>query len=1193
MKKAVLSILSLFFVLSPLLGIFNGEKVEASTTPPDPQSWYYQPQGESSASTTYEMIREGYKKFVLHSKSFYLDRGETKGTQQWRYKSANSTNLLFLETRSESDKSLDNGENIKGWSVMFQSTSNCPSDTKVGKIGTFEGCRIVVTQIDGTTAKDIVAIAEYFSSDKMDQSMLVSAYRLASSQETVIAKMASKPLSSSVIECTDTQGLLLKPWTLDETSARKDLAEWQKLFLEGKSGQEGQAVNVSDEEKAMIEKVIANFDITGSEMKSWDKTLYQTFYNSSYDGTNASTIRYPNIRLDASTQQKLNDFHSTVARQNKVLVNNGIFYFIWQKVDERDYERFIKGAVLLKIAAKYIKANNDYQKCLQSQNDPYGLPNDSLVSSSENISGSFDGNMGRVEAESPLCGKPPAWGLRFTNIKYAICAAIEVTLYNFGKWLLDVSGNALGKVLGITSGTNQKPELYGIEIVPVHRVLANTKSGTGQSVLEVWETIMKLINSLLVIVLFIIAFAEILRININTYGFKKLLPSLIMAIIAANFSFVICRIIVDIPNILMTLIIQYGDNPGNIVKSALTEAVTKSGGVKADPLGEGQPRVIWPLFISLYSIAAGIIIYILAFLFFIRNWVIYFFTAVSSLAFMSIVLPQTKSLFNQWWSQFIKWAFMPIVSLFILWLGATFVSVFESEPWLGATVAIACLLAAIQVPFKMGGVIMQKWGNLGKNVWNKTGGAGLGFVTSGGALSAYQAYAQKKMKTAARIGDEKARKRWERESNVAGVLNPQTYKKGISERLASARSTSEKAVFKTDRYGSIAGPARQIQAFFDANKDDDLGAPGYDIGQRAKGNIDKIINSENNKLKRWVNHVRDEVKEKDQRYISAKTEDKGKVLEQITREKLLNEIRTTNDPALADLFSNTELDVKFVGETKSIANAFNRVNARQQRERDSAFNASGDVGQFGINPASIQLGNGAAVELGDIANKYSGDKVEHLLAQIVTILEHNSKGISPEEISLRANAAIGSLKDGDLSGAQDFYKKFIGRDMLDTDAKDSQKIESVLSEYAESANHALGFRNEYISGGRQGVETAIRERASVGAGRETVQRVLESNPNESAEGIINALEKIGEKIDANSPTKLADEFKKVITNRASGRVDTSDFLSRGRTRVEIDDKTIARLSREIATQNQKATKISSQNNLTKPPTPPTAPPKNL
>lgn len=260
-------------------------------------------------------------------------------------------------------------------------------------------------------------------------------------------------------------------------------------------------------------------------------------------------------------------------------------------------------------------------------------------------------------------------------------------------------------------------------IVPAFEVLKNTSSGTmGGTIKGVWDKLILLSNSLVVIVLIAVAFAQILRININTYGVKKILPTLVLAIIAANFSFLFCRLLVDFSNIMISALTSNGTMHA-ITFIGYDDLSASSMNIAAAAKTGEVGSVLWFCFAQLFLFAAGVIIAILAFLFFIRLWMIYFLVALSPIAIMAMVLQQTKPLFNQWWSNFSKWVFMPVASIFWLWLGSQWLSNMTGDNiFLQFVFAGVCFYLAITTPFKLGGAVMGAWGKLGKTAWGKTGG---------------------------------------------------------------------------------------------------------------------------------------------------------------------------------------------------------------------------------------------------------------------------------------------------------------------------------------------------------------------------------------------------------------------------------------------------------------------------------------
>ena len=221
---------------------------------------------------------------------------------------------------------------------------------------------------------------------------------------------------------------------------------------------------------------------------------------------------------------------------------------------------------------------------------------------------------------------------------------------------------------------------------------------TNTAAHEIWKTLLTTVNSLIVALLIVVAFVEILHINVNTYGVKKILPTLILAVIAANFSYIVVRFLVDIANIVITVFSENNKIDGMVNNTEIFEF----------------PAFEWTswfsnLIINLILLASGILMYVMAFLFLIRNWVIYFLAIVSPVAFMAMVLPQTKSLFNQWWQNIFRWVFMPVVSIGLLWLAAQMTPLIAQSAVMGAAIIGAILYFAITMPFTLGGAIMSNW----------------------------------------------------------------------------------------------------------------------------------------------------------------------------------------------------------------------------------------------------------------------------------------------------------------------------------------------------------------------------------------------------------------------------------------------------------------------------------------------------
>jgi len=235
-------------------------------------------------------------------------------------------------------------------------------------------------------------------------------------------------------------------------------------------------------------------------------------------------------------------------------------------------------------------------------------------------------------------------------------------------------------------------------------------------ILTTWQWSLGFVNSAIIAVLILIAFANILRLNLDTYAIKKALPGLILGVILANFSLLICRMLVDFSTV---LIYTFLGNPKDLAQGlvnalGLSEAVGAAGipfaiiGFIVAP-GVGLGILIIAL-ILLFLPAIGVLI--LAFLMYIRIAVIYLAVAISPLAFICLGIPPAKSVFTKWWSMFLNWVFMAPVVFFLLKI-ATLAGGTGDVSFTSYIIGLAMLYLAIMTPFKMGGAVMQMWGRVG------------------------------------------------------------------------------------------------------------------------------------------------------------------------------------------------------------------------------------------------------------------------------------------------------------------------------------------------------------------------------------------------------------------------------------------------------------------------------------------------
>jgi len=354
---------------------------------------------------------------------------------------------------------------------------------------------------------------------------------------------------------------------------------------------------------------------------------------------------------------------------------------------------------------------------------------------------------------------------------------------------------------------------------PAFKVLKDTNSGMGKYIKEVSSNLLNVINGFAIILLIVVALSEILRFNISTYGIKKILPTLILALVAANFSFLFIRLLVDFANVVMGAMIDKDLKSGDLIGIFGNGdwASAKNMGV-ADAVDKGQwGTIFWFIIAQFLVFGAGILTIILSFLFFIRLWVIYFLTALAPLAFMSMVLPQTKNLFSTWWSNLFKWVFMPVISIFWIWLGAQWVNVIHVNSTGGTPFFLSflftgvCFYMAITTPFKLGGAIMNQWGKLPKTLGN------YGLKKQGDLAAGMSWWGQNMQKTNAK-GSFRNRLGGMMEK-VGGATNINATRQALQARNKAFGEGLRKAEVKTGTYGRFGGVPVRFEGAKARNED--------------------------------------------------------------------------------------------------------------------------------------------------------------------------------------------------------------------------------------------------------------------------------------------------------------------------------------------------------------------------------------
>lgn len=165
---------------------------------------------------------------------------------------------------------------------------------------------------------------------------------------------------------------------------------------------------------------------------------------------------------------------------------------------------------------------------------------------------------------------------------------------------------------------------------------------------QAWKFFRDIANAVFAVIFLWVIFSQISNVGVSNYGIKKILPRLIIGALLVNLSFYLCRLTVDLSNIL-------GFSLKGVLEGAASGVGTQSAevGTFNTLIVGGLALVGVGLFIFLAVSIPTILALLLALLvvlviLIVRQAVVILLIAISPLAFAAWLLPNTENLFKKW-----------------------------------------------------------------------------------------------------------------------------------------------------------------------------------------------------------------------------------------------------------------------------------------------------------------------------------------------------------------------------------------------------------------------------------------------------------------------------------------------------------------------------------------------------------------
>ncbi|MCH7493054.1 hypothetical protein IID19_05770, partial [Patescibacteria group bacterium] len=258
------------------------------------------------------------------------------------------------------------------------------------------------------------------------------------------------------------------------------------------------------------------------------------------------------------------------------------------------------------------------------------------------------------------------------------------------------------------------------------------------AVIKGWVVVRDVSNMFFVMVLLVIAFGTILK--IENYKYNRLLAKLVIMAVLINFSKTIAGFFIDMSQVvMMTFVNAYADtaaaNFTSILKLKNMLGLLPSGNDAAAQLGQvtNADLIAVPAMAIIMLIIALMVMLAILVVFLVRIIALWILVVLSPLAYILSVLPLGQKYSSQWWSTFGKWLTTGPILAFFLWLSlavlststdnlgisvesgsvlnvggnnlaASLSSVSSAENMLGFMLSVAMLMIALSVAGTLGGV---------------------------------------------------------------------------------------------------------------------------------------------------------------------------------------------------------------------------------------------------------------------------------------------------------------------------------------------------------------------------------------------------------------------------------------------------------------------------------------------------------
>jgi hypothetical protein len=222
-----------------------------------------------------------------------------------------------------------------------------------------------------------------------------------------------------------------------------------------------------------------------------------------------------------------------------------------------------------------------------------------------------------------------------------------------------------------------------------------------------WTIVRDMVNMVFILIMLAVAFSTILQ--FQTYGWKKIIPKLVIIALTINFILIICGVITDFGNSMSSYFISAGSPNGtsevgtNIMKAARAGALSQ---LRNDVNSSFTAELAALVMQLIFYIILAFILFAIGILMIYRLLALWVLIIVSPAAWISTIISPES--FKNWWKKFINLAvILPVAMSFFVFFSIVLGSTFQGSPGMVFDIGSSQAGLAKIFPNMTFGVIMQ------------------------------------------------------------------------------------------------------------------------------------------------------------------------------------------------------------------------------------------------------------------------------------------------------------------------------------------------------------------------------------------------------------------------------------------------------------------------------------------------------